>query len=99
MALLLRIVRIVCYAAFVLIGGAILLVVINESLSLCTGFSANSGLTCGGVWYEGLFNAAMGLVLVSLVALVPAVLALAGLIFALIDLSRWLRRRAASRPE
>lgn len=93
---LLRIFRWACYAALAVVGGAVLAVTINETFAICTGFSANYGLTCGGAWYEGPFNFAMGTVMLSVVSLVPAVLAIAGLIFAVVDLVRWRRRRAAS---
>ena len=95
MRALLRIFRYVCYAALAVVGGAVLLVTVNETFALCTGFSANVGLTCGGAWHEGLFNFAMGVVMLSLLSLVPAVLAIAGLIFAVADLVRWRRQKSA----
>jgi hypothetical protein len=91
---MLRLVRIVCYIALAVVGGAAVLVTINETFAICTGFSANFGLTCGGAWYEGLFNFAMGVVMASLFSVVPAMLAIAGLIFAILALVR--RRKAAS---
>lgn len=90
----LRILRFVCYAALVIVGGATLVAVLNETFAICPGFSANTGISCGGAWHEGLFNFAMGIVMMSLLTLVPAVLAIAGLIFALIDLVRWRRKPA-----
>jgi hypothetical protein len=96
MRALLRIFRIVCYVAFAVVGGATLVVAVNETLGICTGFSANFGLSCGGVWYEGVFNVAMGVVMISVFSLAPAVLAIAGLIFAVGDLLRWRKRRAAA---
>ncbi len=95
MPLLLRLTRYLCYFAFAAVGTSILIITITETFNLCPGFSANTGLSCGGAWYEGLANAAMGLVLASLVSVVPALLAIAGLIFAIVDLVRWRRRRAA----
>jgi hypothetical protein len=96
MRALLRIFRYLCYAALAVVGAAVLVVTLNETFAICTGFSANVGLTCGGAWHEGLFNFAMGIVMISVLSLVPAVLAIAGLIFAVGDLVRWRRRRAAA---
>lgn len=82
-AKLLRPFRFVCYAALIIVGGATLLTLLIDAANLCPGFSANTGLSCGGAWYEGIANAAMGLMMLSLLSVVPAVLAIAGLIFAL----------------
>ncbi|WP_137044874.1 hypothetical protein [Pseudolabrys sp. FHR47] len=96
MRTVLTILRMLCYVAFAVVGAATLVIAVTETFNLCPGFSANTGLSCGGAWYEGLANAAMGLVMLSLLSLVPAVLAIAGLIFAIVDLVRWRRRRAAA---
>ncbi|MFN3656241.1 MAG: hypothetical protein ACK4UO_03160 [Pseudolabrys sp.] len=96
MRTVLSLLRMLCYVALAVVGGAALALTLNETFAICTGFSANTGLACGGAWYEGLFNFAMGIVMVSLLSLVPAALAIAGLIFAVIDLVRWRRRRAAA---
>jgi hypothetical protein len=92
MRILLRLLRIVCYIALAIVGGATLVTLLIDALNLCGGFSANTGLSCGGAWYEGLANVAMGIVMMSLLSLVPAVLAIAGLIFGIIDLVRWRKR-------
>ena len=93
MQLILLLIRILCYGAFVFVGFGVFVTLLIEALNACGGFSANTGLSCGGAWYEGLANIAMGIVMMSLLSLVPAVLAIAGLIFAVKDLVR--RRRAA----
>jgi hypothetical protein len=95
MSMLLKLFRLVCYLAFSVVGCAALIVGVVELFNLCPGFSANTGLSCGGAWYEGLANVAMGIVLMSLLTILPAVLAIAGLIFAIIDL---VRRRRRTRP-
>jgi len=94
--MLLKLFRLVCYAALAVIGAAVLVVALTEAFNLCPGYSANTGLSCGGAWYEGLANVAMGIVMMSLLTLVPAVLAVAGLIFAVIALVRRRRAGAAS---
>ena len=86
--------RYVSYVALAVVGSATLLILLFDALNLCPGFSANTGLSCGGAWYEGLANIAMGIVMMSLLSLVPAVLAIAGLIFAVKDLVRRRRARA-----
>jgi hypothetical protein len=96
--MVLRVIRIVCYIALAVVGGATLVTLLFDALNLCPGYSANTGLSCGGAWYEGLANAAMGIVMMSLLTLVPSVLAIAGLIFALIDLTRRRKRAAAPQP-
>jgi hypothetical protein len=95
MRTLLRLFRILCYIAFAVVGTAAVIVAITETFNLCPGFSANTGLSCGGAWYEGIANVAMGIVMMSLLSVAPAVLAIAGLIFALKDRLR--RRRPAGR--
>lgn len=87
-----RTIRVACIAAFVIVGGATLVVAVVEAFGLCPGFSANTGLVCGGAWYEGIANKALGIVLTSLVTIVPSVMAIAGLIFAIIAFVR--RRRS-----
>jgi hypothetical protein len=94
MDVLLRTIKVACVASFVIVGGATLIVVVVESLGLCPGFSANTGLTCGGAWYEGFANKAFGIVLTSIVTVIPSVMAIAGLIFIIIAVVR--RRRATS---
>jgi len=96
---LLRAFKFVSYVAFAVVGTAVLIVAIVETFNICPGFSANTGLSCSIDAIEGIANAAMGLVLLSLLSLVPAVLAIAGLIFAIIDLVRWRRRRAGTTPQ
>ena len=96
---LLRAFKVVSYVAFAVVGTAVLIVAIVETFNLCPGFSANTGLSCKIDAIEGIANVAMGIVMGSLLALVPAVLAIAGLIFAIIDLVRWRRRRAAATPQ
>jgi hypothetical protein len=92
---LLRTIRVACVAAFVIVGAATLVIVVVESFGLCPGFSANTGLSCGGAWYEGIANKAFGIVLTSFVAVIPSVMAIAGLIFIIIAL---VRRRRDSTP-
>jgi len=94
MRTVLTILRTLCYVAFAVVGTALAIVLLNEATGFCPGFNANTGITCGGAWYEGPANFAMGIVMLSLLSLVPAVLAIAGLIFAIVDLVR--RRRAAA---
>jgi hypothetical protein len=93
---LLRTIRVACVAAFVIVGAATLVVVVVESFGLCPGFSANTGLICGGAWYEDIANKAFGIVLTSIVTVIPSVLAIAGLIFVIIGFVR--RRRSDSTP-
>jgi hypothetical protein len=88
MRTLLRFFRYLCFFAFAVVGSAAIITGIVELTNACPGFSANTGLSCGGAWYEGIANVAMGLLLYSLLTLVPAVLAIAGLIFAIIALVR-----------
>ena len=94
MDVLRRTIQVACIAAFVILGAAMLVIVVVESLGLCPGFSANTGLTCGGVWYEFIANKAFGIVFASIVTVIPALMAVAGLIFIIIGLVR--RRRATS---
>lgn len=89
--------RYLSYFALAVVGSATLLTLLFDALDLCPGFSANTGLSCGGAWYEGLANVAMGIVMASLLSLVPAVLAIGGLIFGIIDLVRRRRARAKRR--
>lgn len=96
MRLFFRLVRILCYGALAIVGGATLITIFIDAIGACPGFSANTGLSCRGAWYEGLANFAMGIVMVSLFSLVPALLAIAGLVLGVIDLVLW-RRRAGSR--
>ncbi len=96
MRTVLRLLRYPSYFALAVVGTATLIVALIEMLGVCPGFSANTGLHCGGRWFEGIANVAMGLVMMSLLTLVPAVLAIAGLIFAIVDLVRWRRRRTGS---
>lgn len=98
MRTLLSFFRYLCYAAFIVVGTAAVVTGVVEFFGLCPGFSANTGLSCGGAWYEGLANAAMGILLYSLLTLVPAMLAIAGLIFALIDFTRRRRAKRAAEP-
>lgn len=93
MRTLLRGFRYLCYFFLAVVGSAAVITGVVELLDACPGYSANTGISCGGAWYEGIANVAMGTLLYSLLTLFPAVLAIAGLIFAVIDLSR--RRRAA----
>ena len=88
---MLRLIRLVCYLALLIVGGSVAVVAITETFNLCPGFSANTGLSCRGAWYEGLANFAMGTVMLSMLTVVPALLAAAGLILAIVDLVR--RRR------
>jgi uncharacterized membrane protein len=92
MDILLRTVRVACVAAFVIVGAATLVVAVVETLGLCPGFSANTGLTCGGAWYEGIANKAFGIVLLSLATIIPSVMAIAGLIFVILVFVRRCRR-------
>jgi hypothetical protein len=96
MAFVIRVFRYLSYAAFAVVGTATVIMTITETFDLCPGYSANTGLSCGGAWYQGIANAAMGLIMLSLLSLAPAVLAIAGLIFAIVDLLRWRRRAAAN---
>jgi hypothetical protein len=91
---LLRTIRVACVAAFVIVGTAALVVAMVEIFGLCPGFSANTGLSCGGGWYESVANKALGIVLMSLVTVIPSVLAVAGLVFVIIAIVR--RRRSDS---
>jgi hypothetical protein len=84
------------YAAVAVVGTAVVIVAMVETFNLCPGFSANTGLSCKIDAIEGIANVAMGVVMGSLLSLVPAVLAIAGLIFAIRDLVRWRRRRRAA---
>jgi hypothetical protein len=97
MHILLRVFRYLSYFFFAVVGGAAIVAGIVELTNACPGFSSNTGLVCDGAWYEGLANVALGILLTSLLTLIPAVLAIAGLIFAVIDLSR--RRRRAAQPQ
>ena len=94
MRTLLRIFRYVCFFAFAIVGGAAAITGIVELTNACPGFSANTGLSCNAAWYEGIANVAMGILLYSLLTLVPTVLAVAGLIFAVIALVRRRQRPA-----
>jgi hypothetical protein len=96
MDILLRTIRIACIAAFVIVGIASLGVAVVEVFGLCPSFSANTGLSCGGAWYEGVANKALGIVLMSLVTIIPSVMAIAGLVFAAIAVVR--RRRGDTNP-
>lgn len=96
---LLRAFKFASYAAFAAVGTAVLVVATVETFNICPGFSANTGLSCKIGAIEGIANAAMGLVMLSLLSVVPAVLAIAGLIFAIRDLLRWHRRRVAETPQ
>jgi hypothetical protein len=96
MAFVIRVFRYLSYAAFAVVGTAAVIMTITETFDLCPGYSANTGLSCGGAWYQGIANAAMGLIMLSLLSLAPAALAIAGLIFAIVDLLRWRRRAAAN---
>ena len=95
----LRVFKFVSYATFAAVGTAVLIVAVVETFNLCPGFSANTGLSCSIDAIEGIANAAMGLVLLSLLSVVPVVLAIAGLVFAIRDLLRWRRRRAGETPQ
>lgn len=95
MRIFLRLLRYLCYFALAVVGSAVVIVTITETFNLCPGFSANTGLSCSIDAIEGIANVAMGIVMLSLLSVVPALLAIAGLIFAIVDLVRW-RRRAAS---
>lgn len=97
MRTLLRGFRYLCYFFLAVVGSAAAITGVVELLDACPGYSANTGISCGGAWYEGIANVAMGTLLYSLLTLFPAVLAIAGLIFAVIDLSR--RRRRAAQPQ
>lgn len=94
MRFLVLLIRILSYGALALVGSATLILLVVEAFNLCPGFSANTGLSCRGGWYEGLANFAMGVVMMSLFSLAPAALAIAGLVFAVIDVRRWRRKPA-----
>lgn len=94
MTILLFLFKRLCLLALILVAVAAAITGLVELFNLCPGFSANTGLSCGGAWYEGLANAAMGFLLISVVTVVPVVLAIAGLVFAVIAMVR--RRRAGA---
>jgi len=98
MAVLVTLIRATCYVAFVIVGGATALALLIEALGLCPGFNANTGLVCGGGVVERIANVALGVVLMSLLSILPAVLAIAGLILAARGAIRRLRADAPTDP-
>ncbi len=91
---MLRLFRILCYITLVVVGTAAILTGILDVSGVCPNLS-ETGLHCNVRAIEGIGNAAFGIVIMSVFTVVPAALAIAGLIFAVLDLVRWRRRRSS----
>lgn len=93
-SVLLRLVRAVCYIALAVVGTATAITIALDSFNICPNLS-ETGLHCKVKAVEGIGNVAFGIVMVSVFSVVPAVLAIAGLVFAAIDLVRRARRASS----
>jgi hypothetical protein len=87
--------KIVCYLglAFVLAGiGSLVLV---SRLGVCPQLN-EGGVSCTTPLYESIAGFGMGVMLITAFGVVPALLALGGLVYLVRDLWRWRRRGQAS---
>ncbi len=87
-------VRIFCHLglAFVLSGLAAMIIV--SGLGVCPRFDEGA-ISCTTSFYTGVAQFAMTVMLLTVFTGLPALLALGGAVFLVIDLRRWWRRRAA----
>ena len=84
--------RVVCYAVLLfVIAGAVSLFA-PFMLGLCRNASGGT-VSCTDPVYRDMFEFGFGVILMSIFTGLPALLALAGLVFAIFDLTRFVRKR------
>jgi hypothetical protein len=86
------IIRLICYLALAFVASGIAAMVYVTYVGGCLRLDEGS-VQCISPFYETLGSYGLGVVMVSLFTGLPAILAIAGLIFLIRDLWRWRRRR------
>ena len=92
------IVRVTCYAVLGFVIAGALSLIAPFMLGLCRNASGGT-VSCTDPFYRQMFEFGFGVVLMSIFTGVPALIALAGLVFASIDLTRYFRSRSARRKQ
>lgn len=92
MRLFMMIARIICYAVLAVVIAGVISLFAPFMLGLCRNASGGT-VSCTDPLYRDIFEFGFGTVLMTIFTGVPALLAVGGMIFAGLDLARYLRRR------
>ena len=87
------IVRVICYAVLIFVVAGVISLFAPFMLGLCSNAFGGT-VSCSDPFYRQMFEFGFGVVLMSIFTGVPALLALAGLVFASIDLTQYSRSRS-----
>jgi hypothetical protein len=87
--------RIVCYVGLAIVVAGIGSLVLVSRTGVCPQLT-EGGISCISPLYEGIANFGMGVLLATAFGFVPAVLAIAGLLFLIRDVWRWWRGGATA---
>lgn len=86
--------RLFGYASLATVLAAVAILVFIGQTNVCPTFNEGR-VACASPFYQGLGEFAMGVMLIAVFTGLPILLALMGLVFAIIDFRRWRRSRAA----
>lgn len=85
--------RILSYLALAFVVSGFAAMIFIGALDVCPRFDTGA-VQCTTPFYEGIAQYAMMAVMLTVFTLIPGLLAIAGLVFLVIDLLRWRRRKA-----
>lgn len=90
--------RVVCYMVMIIVVAGIFSLFVPFMLGLCRNTPGGT-VSCADPFYRQVFEFGFGVVLMSIFTGIPALLALAGVVFAALDLTQYFRRRSAAKNQ